>query len=811
MLPNNLTPGLSPAYNRDPIQKNSMYWWLGQVVDEEHWIGNEKLENHKRDDLPGWGKRYRVRIFSRDSHIKDATTSTPDNLLRMAEVIAPVTAGSGHGGYGETVSLEQGSFVMGFYLDGEQGDHPVIIGCLPNNPQTRLFGGDPADGFVPRSGFYGNTGNKRIATKDLHTEPSSQPARESTTTDGAVNDARREYQKQDGSDAGVRKKNIECEGGGGPVKGIQGFIQRALAMIKRIKEETQSFLGAASDITSNISSIVNSTSSFIASMMKLIIGKMRGYVINKINAGIKDVADKLPPNVRQTLAGTAEKATDTLGCIFQRIISNLFKLVKGLFNDLIEKYISAPMCAAEKLVGDVVGSVLGDITSGINSALGSINGLISSVGDIAGQAFEVLDIVTGILNFLKCDTTPNCDYKDRWSFWNGDKEAASVSEGLGNLLKDASNNIPGSIPPCNTDQLPCGPPSISFSGGGGTGLAANPIVSLSGQIMGFDFSSFGSGYTSTPTLSIDDQCGNGGGSNVFLTSNETDDGVEITGAVVKEPGSGYLPTTSKDQTTISEPGDTIYKDPDGKWQVYKPGSTIEIPSVDDDPNSQFPNIAAPSGTEIAITDTDTGEVVDTVIGRGPLTPIRVPTGVTITAPQPLDGDGDDGRDDDRPIGDGQSEDIILDGVFIDDSGANYDIGDQIVITPSNGAEMSPIFDDIGRLVDVVITNPGNTFNEYPRIFIKSELGVNANIIPMFRVRRSDEDPDERLRKIQGDRIITVDDCIARPISGYINGKPYYGEYHYFRGKKVVGPKKPNLKNRIYLSDTPEESLRKRTK
>lgn len=810
MLPNNLTPGLSPAYNRDPIQKNSMYWWLGQVVDEEHWIGNEKLENHKRDDIPGWGKRYRVRIFSRDSHIKDASTSTPDNLLRMAEVIAPVTAGSGHGGYGETVALEQGSFVMGFYLDGEQGEHPIIIGCLPNNPQTRLFGGDPTDGFAPRSGFYGNTGNKRIATKDLYTEPGSTAAKECTSADGGVGDARREYQKQDGQEKCVRKKNIECEGGGGPVKGIQGFIQRSLALIKRIKDETKSFLGAASDITSNISKIVNSTSTFIASMMKLIIGKMRGFVMNKINQGIKAVADLLPPNLRQTLAGTAEKATDTLGCIFQKIIAGLVKLIKGLFNELIEKYISAPMCAAEKLVGDIVGNVLGEITSGINSALGLINGLIDQVGDIANQAFDVLDIITGILNFLKCDTTPNCDYVDRWSFWNGDDEAEAVSEGLGNLLRDASKDIPGTIPPCKTSQLPCGPPSISFNGGGGTGLAANPIISVAGELMGLDFSSFGSGYKSTPLLSIDDQCGNGGGSNVFLTSNETDDGVEITGAIVTEPGSGYLPTTSNEQTNISEPGDTIYKDPNGNWQVYKPGSVIVVPSVDTDPNSEFPNIATPSGTEIDITNTETGEVINTVTGQGPLTPIKIPTGVTIVTPELPDG-GTTGESDPRPISNGQSQDIVLDGVLIEDPGANYEIGDQIVISPSNGAEMSPVFDNIGRLVDVVITNPGNTFNEYPRIFVKSELGVNANIIPIFRVRRSDEDPDGGVRKIQGDRIITVDDCIGRLISGYINGKPYYGEYHFFRGKKVVGPKKPNLKNRMYLYDTPEESLRKRTK
>lgn len=811
MLPNNsLSRSLIPSYNKDSIQKNSMYWWLGQVVDEEHWIGNEALKNHDRDAIPGWGKRYRVRIFSRDSHIKDSNVAIPDSQLRMAEVIAPVTAGSGHGGYGETVSLGQGSFVMGFYLDGEQGEHPIIIGCLPNNPQTRLFGGDPTDGFIARSGFRGNNGNKQVATKDLYTKPGSIPERESTTADGGVDDARRKYQRQDGSDIGVRKKNIECEGGSGPVKGIQGFIQRALALIKRIKDESKNFLGAVSDITGNITNIINSTTSFISSMMKLIIGKMRGYVINKINAGIKDIANLLPPNLRQVLAGTAEKTTDTLACLFQKIIGNLFNIVKGLFTDIIDKYISAPMCAAEKFIGDVIGNILGEITSGINSALGAINGLVDVVGDIISGVFDVFDIITGLLNFLKCDSTPDCDYRDRWSFWNGDNLAEKVSLNLGNVLRDASNNIPGSFFSCNTDQLPCGPPSISFNGGGGTGLAANPIISTAGQIMGLDFSSFGSGYTSTPTLSIDDQCGNGGGANIFLTTNETDDGIEITGAIVTEPGEGYLSSKSDNQTTISNPEETIYRDPNGNWEVFPPGVVIEIPSTPTDSESPYPQISSPAGSEISIIDSETGEVVDNIIGKGPLTPIKVPTGVTITTPTPPE-DFSEIVNDQRPIVNGNAENIILEGVFIENAGANYQIGDEIIISPSNGVEMSPIFDDIGRLVDIVITNPGNIFNEYPRIFIKSELGVNANILPIFRVRRADEDPDERTRKVYGDNIITVDDCIGKLLVGYINGKPYYGDYHFFRGKKVVGPKKSNLKNRKYIYNTPEESLKNLTK
>ena len=53
----------------------------------------------------------------------------------------------------------------------------------------------------------------------------------------------------------LRKKNIECEGPGGPIQNIQGFIQKALAIINFIKSQGNSFLTAASDLKDNIQNV----------------------------------------------------------------------------------------------------------------------------------------------------------------------------------------------------------------------------------------------------------------------------------------------------------------------------------------------------------------------------------------------------------------------------------------------------------------------------------------------------------------------------------------------------------------------------
>ena len=464
--------GLTPAYLKDNVRKNAMYWWVGQVVDEETWRDNEQTILHNRDASLGWGKRYRVRIISRDPDIKEPPLYTPDQLLEMASVIAPVTAGSGHGGYSETSVLAQGSFVVGFYLDGEEGRQPCIFGCLPNNPQTRLLGADPELGYIPRSGYYGLTGTKTCSTNDLYgTNPAEGeiPCKEAGTADGALFDVRKNDQKIDGDIVEVRKKNIECEGPGGPIQNIQGFIQKALAIINFIKSQGNSFLTAASDLKDNIQNVINSTATFVSSMFKLIVNKIKGFVIEKFNNTIKDIAANLPPNLRQPFSTANSEAVDGLACVFNKIIQGLLELAKNLLDDLIfgaQGIVSAPICAAEKLVGDLLGNILSDITAAVDAALSAVEGVLQTAGDILGGVFNILDIVTGILNFLKCDETPNCNYTARWSFWNGENEAAAVDEAIANLLQDVAQNLPGGDGSgsfaCNTNQTENTFPTITF-------------------------------------------------------------------------------------------------------------------------------------------------------------------------------------------------------------------------------------------------------------------------------------------------------------------------------------------------------------
>jgi hypothetical protein len=115
----------------------SFNWWIGQIADDATWRDNilpGKFES--ANQIPGWGRRYKVRIIG--LHDQGETEIASDQLP-WAQVMYPVTAGGGQGASGQTPNLRQGNMVFGFFLDGQEQQVPVIMGVLGNNAQTQLL------------------------------------------------------------------------------------------------------------------------------------------------------------------------------------------------------------------------------------------------------------------------------------------------------------------------------------------------------------------------------------------------------------------------------------------------------------------------------------------------------------------------------------------------------------------------------------------------------------------------------------------------------------------------------------------------
>ena len=145
-------------------------WWIGQIPDDSVWRDNIKTGKFdNKEEVKGWGRRYKVRIIG----LHDRGEETiPSQQLPWAQVMYPITAGGGQGEVYQTPGIRQGNFVFGFFMDGPEGQVPVIMGILGNNTQTALdmatsLGSDGKKGknFAPMSGFS-DTNTPKKETKE---------------------------------------------------------------------------------------------------------------------------------------------------------------------------------------------------------------------------------------------------------------------------------------------------------------------------------------------------------------------------------------------------------------------------------------------------------------------------------------------------------------------------------------------------------------------------------------------------------------------------------------------------------------------
>ena len=137
-------------FKKQQVGRDGFYWWIGQVVDNCAWIDNQPKLPETLDNIPGFKRRIKVRIFG---YHTAATKTLTDDDLPWAYCMMPLTAGGASGGMSQSVNLSGGEFVFGFFLDGEEGQQPVVIGVLDKSAQTNQPKEIPDIGFSPFSGY----------------------------------------------------------------------------------------------------------------------------------------------------------------------------------------------------------------------------------------------------------------------------------------------------------------------------------------------------------------------------------------------------------------------------------------------------------------------------------------------------------------------------------------------------------------------------------------------------------------------------------------------------------------------------------
>jgi uncharacterized protein YoxC len=362
----------------------SFNWWVGQIADDSTWRDNilpGKFET--ANQIPGWGRRYKVRIIGLHDQ---GETEIKSDQLPWAQVMYPITAGGGQGGSGQTPNLRQGNMVFGFFLDGQEQQVPVIMGVLGNNAQTSLATktGDgkvtnTQPGSLATSGFA--EGQVPIAGPAKPTAPDTalvvaspggaspaSPAVAGATIENpdAIHLANNRDTKA--LDQYLKKTVMlsPCDPVGSAMKAMQTEIENLTKEIDKVLQAAQSYvdavsqvasqisdvagqigdivesdcpsdaIGAAADVAGDIQALLEQYAPKLATHTKVIMDKIGEYTSKIFNAEIAPLSDVMFPNQRFQFLDMKIEINETFKCLFSGITDGLSDSILGALTDSLD-------------------------------------------------------------------------------------------------------------------------------------------------------------------------------------------------------------------------------------------------------------------------------------------------------------------------------------------------------------------------------------------------------------------------------------------------------------------------------------------
>ena len=111
----------------------------------------------------------------------------PDEDLPWAIVMRPPGTGTGSGGMSKTIHYNQGDTVIGFFLDGDNAQQPIIMGALGNSKYAAKNGE-----VVPFGNFTGynkvmESPSAKVRTQSESSDIQEQPSPQTNTPERTVN------------------------------------------------------------------------------------------------------------------------------------------------------------------------------------------------------------------------------------------------------------------------------------------------------------------------------------------------------------------------------------------------------------------------------------------------------------------------------------------------------------------------------------------------------------------------------------------------------------------------------------------------
>ena len=790
--------------------KDGFRWWIGQIAPEK--VQGDQLNGTGN----AWGCRLKVRIYG--YHPADLT-ELPDEDLPWAQILLSSQGGSGRANRSQSLRVAPGDTVLGFFLDGDDAQLPVVLGIFANTGKYYTSDKSYRSPFKPFTGYTSKVkaNNDFIAKNESGDSSSMSQKSPRFLTNEIVEDLNAQVEEgkaklqqlvdseelRNRLSSGITEATSELNEvleSGAIETGIKNTISNTKPIIEGLQKkfayiDTQAFkdIGREVVFASGAAAAADNSKATnnIKNALKNTLSEMKSLTVKESFKGIFEGAEEIVSASKGMIKDMVNTTFDSLS---PQLNDGLHKLYKDEYGKILAKtgnialakkaataaqfaMIDPVMSIQDKMpcvVKKVTENLVGDVANLLTSFTNNVENFTDCIGDqFIGALFN--DIIGGINNELAGVIGGVANI-----FPSGDIEGLLRSKaddllGVANIFSDC--DIPDADLGGKTNAwiIGGGPSGINLENIAGKVLSiANAAQELKevaaspGGVLGnlgvFDFMR---PDVSTPGFSSQ------------LSSCYTGPPLDCAGIKINLFGGGGTGAVA-----VPLLGN-IVKDTFGK----KSAGLIGVRLL----NAGLGYKSAPF---VEIKDTcrkGYGAVARAIVDYDP----QSPTYQQVTDVYVVSGGENYPVIEREPDDDGV---YTVDHVAVVKPGKNYKPTDKVI--DDKGNEYEKFLDEKGRFLNVIPPDPSTNdlepYDSLPELEVISETGTGALLKPQLTPRPS----------YQGE-IKQVIDCITprgAGLVGFVNGEPYYGPFHVHvpTGRKMVGAAHTTSPHAV-IYDTPQES------
>tara|TARA_Y100000739_G_scaffold222328_1_gene223744 strand:+ start:2815 stop:5190 length:2376 start_codon:yes stop_codon:yes gene_type:complete len=627
------------------LGKDGFRWWIGQVPPAPNHKVNWNVNKN-------WGLKRRVRIMGYHPDEK----KLPDKDLPLAIVLLPPTAGTGAKNQAQSIYIEPGEIVLGFFLDGDDAQVPAIIASFGRTKASSDAFAAYSGAFKPFTGYTSEIPkekyeqNKAIKVDESHQE----------TIDSQVSPVNTDANNAEKRNTVTVSNNIgkeitvpsACKDSS--TTKVTATVNNFVSDFKRLSSMGEGQIGKIDQLIKDTSkNITTGVNGLVGDISQNVVGELTGQVQQGLQVLYKGVFNNvlaLTQNpVAAHLAGVAaQKAMvgpvgaiqKDLECMVGNVAGGLAATTEKMLRSMMDSFddvLGVPQCMADQFTGALLNNIVDSIGDTLAGPLGSISKVLSSGFDISSQIRSKVDMISGVGSLFDCGASIDKCTGISGAFKIGGGIANSALGGLDDVLGAANSFVQTAeglessldlgldIPNFNksfSDPLGecfggkrtgCGKPKVRIFGGNGFGAAGEAIMgNLSGELglpdttaslIGLRVTSPGIKYEFPPFVEIIDDCDEGYGAiGRALIKNG-----EVVGLYVVSEGEGYPPGELEDfgvvDTVVDNAGlgysenDTAIDQFGNQYQlVIDKGSIVSVKPLNINITTLLPQITIQSDT-----------------------------------------------------------------------------------------------------------------------------------------------------------------------------------------------------------------------